>query len=1440
MATDPNILKEINKVIKLLLASGKEMSNKSRELMTFIYAVKEGFIETKEDIQRALEDVQNGKWEGPNLGKTLKTLKLTDDVIDDIVKKRRELEKLDDTRIKFAKSEYDLLDLIYGVEQDRYDLSTKNLTLFEELSKQLSDQHRLVRSSGVAMGSNTDILVNQIRKHSELSKIYENQFLPTDEIQDHLNTVQGVMDNITAKSFDIKGLGEIDTDSAVSALGEISKKQIALIGIEDQIRRRTLKQFAADSLKKSINLDTGQLFDSKGSEIINENATMLNSKLDTMVSKYEDMIRIINEQGDLTDDIKKTISEVTYEHIKQAAAQQKFNTLASQQLDITSRNLSILLKYRPAIRAATSAGDALADTAQKMIDVLPEGLQRFLGMQNSADGIRESTQNAIQSFNTNLVKTGSASKAVKASIGEWGAGLSKSVGIVGGIVLALTAMYKLTQMIEGNYQEISDEMGISLTQAKALYKANLDIVSSQKNQFLMMKDIQAVQAAYIQSTGQVFDMASEGGQKMALELGEMSKLFGYSNEHAVELYEVFSQLGADKKFANSLQRQLGFVSEMAGLSPKIVSQDLIEGAEAASTYFAGMPEAAGKATIAIRRMGLTLKKAGEIAKSMMNLEGFMENMFELAAMGGPDISAAFDLGLSGDLEGMTKEIMNAIGTAEDFAKMDYFQREKLAKTLNMSTDELSKSLMLRQKLVGMSEEEKALVESNLDSFGNIAGMDQDAIRARLAQVKSTERLNVAWEKIKAVLIKSLLPIAEGFADALEGISPLVDGLIVVFKGLGAVINVLAVGVKWLLAPLTWIKKLVDSISGAFGTTEKAASGVKVEMASMGMMLTDMLKFSAALGGAWLLGGGKLLKFIFTLGGILPRIGKLFTGIGSSIGDMAKGADKTSESFGGLFSKIKKPKWITSMLDGIKDRVGSLLGMSKKAGKEGVLGKVLGTGTESPLKRRVGSGALVRRGTGSIGQGAADTVKTGGGRITGALKSVTDVITTAMRSMGNILKTGFTTVGSVVKTGLTVVGGIIKTGITQVIEIAKSVMNGLGGIIQTGAKVVKTALSGLKGIIFELTDIITGVLKKVASGLGDVIKSLLVKLGEGLASFSPKAAVGAASLVIVAGALWLTAEAVQNFASVNWGDMGKAGAALIGLATIAAVLGSLAGNLIIGAAALAIMGAALIPAAFALGMFSKVSWDDLAKAGVAIIGLSAAIGILGGIMMSGFGAAVILAGAAALAVMGASLLPLAIAVKKLSDANLPAVGTGLKSLGAGLVELMGISFGGNISEPIIALTMLGHAVQPIEAAAKAVQYLGESIAKLSEALESADFSKLSEFEKLKGIAANVGINYKLGGEGARVAVQPPPASMTAQNVSIREGAGADTSTNTPPDPVQEAIANSQSGGSNRNIESLLKQLIIEMQGINRRPMILQFDDGTMKTINYRLKGQNNNR
>jgi hypothetical protein len=1387
LALDPKTVKQLNNIIKILASTGDEVSKKSRELVTLMYAIQQGFVDVGDKMDDVLSDISSGKFEQRNFKVYLKTLGMTEDQLSTIQKIHKEIHKLSDDQIIKAKDYGTILDDIHSIESDRYDLTKLTISAFDDITRELDNQQKLLESAGISMGGNAELLSKQLKKHNALKNAFDNELITTQEIQDQLSSIGSVIDNITAKSFDIDGKLNLNPEEAINYLNSVSEEQEKLILAEDELRRQKLKAFAAFATDKKIDLKTGDLFNASGTKLKGASHNSVNKQLDSMVSKYEDIIDKINSNDAAAGAMLSTMSEATQEIIKQAAHQKEMNRSAREQLDLTQQNLSSLLRFRPALKSAESAGEGLADAFESMINVLPPTLQKITGLSGVADDVRESTQDAIKTFNRTLVNTGSSTKAIKTSINQWGKGIGNAIGFGTGFLAVLGGLFKLTSSIEGKYLDMAGNIGISIGQAKELFKTNKELLTSQENQYLTMSDITDAQAAYVASTGQVFSLTEKGGQNLIMQLGEIGKAFGYNAETAMGIYDTFSQLGADTELSNKLQTELGFMSEMAGLTPKLVANDLIDGAETVATYFAGMPEEAAKATLEIRRMGMNIKQAGNIAREMLNLDGFMTNMYELNAMGGPDLSAAFDAGIRGDVEGMTEAIMDSIGTLQNFNDMDFTQRIKLAETLGMSTDELGKSVMLRERLMGLGKEQRKIVESNMHMFGNIADMDQAAIEARIDEVKSTQKLSVAWEKIKAVFIKSILPATESFAEFLSNSSPLIDAIIGGFKGIGIIVKGVAYFVSGMLLPLKVVADIVGQIQDYFKRSSNEADDLNESASNVGSTIASLISGAGTFFAVWKFGGGKIIKTLATKVGLLDKATDLVGGMGKKAKGLAKG--------GGLLGKLfgKAPN---AELDEVSKRVGDIGAGKVRSLFGGELEEV-----DIPNNKKKfellddelgGKSSKLGDKMKKVGEGS-DKIKSG---------------------KGAALKEFFTGLGDGLKA---MSGGKVLFGALNLIPASLGLVAMIPGTL--GAKLISTVKgdslrSGLVGIADGL----------VAMGNG---KALLGAVGLVLAAAGFVAMIpGAVGMFLLGAAAPIAATglSVLTPALITFGTAMTTGVGLVGLV---AFVGAAAG-LAYALKQLAPLVEKFAPVVGAFGTVIRNAFEGLASIVTAVA--DGFYNILGAVTMKKV---------AAMAALGPALISAA---------------TGMVTFaGASIAGGIGSLFSGGVLDD---LERIADVADPLDVASKAVSLLGESIRGLMEALSTTDFSKLSEFEKLKGIADNVGIGFKMRGAESTV-VQPPSAESTAQNVAVPEPPSAEstaqnvvikevpsesstfdgTSTSS---PIQGASSGFGQGSSTKKIEMLLGQLIGEIRGLNNRPVVIDFGDGVMKDVNRRLKGMNNNR
>jgi hypothetical protein len=130
--------------------------------------------------------------------------------------------------------------------------------------------------------------------------------------------------------------------------------------------------------------------------------------------------------------------------------------------------------------------------------------------------------------------------------------------------------------------------------------------------------------------------------------------------------------------------------------------------------------------------------------------------------------------------------------------------------------------------------------------------------------------------------------------------------------------------------------------------------------------------------------------------------------------------------------------------------------------------------------------------------------------------------------------------------------------------------------------------------------------------------------------------GAAAMVILAAALYISAKAFQEFATVKWESVAKGIVGLTAMAGVAYLLGKAKGDMLKGALAVAVLGIALVPFAFAMSLIAGLEIGSVIAAAAGLLIFGAAVFGLG-LLMMGPGAFVFGAGLLALAGLGLAMV-----------------------------------------------------------------------------------------------------------------------------------------------------------------------------------------------------------
>nr|BAR35381.1 minor tail protein gp26 family protein [uncultured Mediterranean phage uvMED] len=289
-----------------------------------------------------------------------------------------------------------------------------------------------------------------------------------------------------------------------------------------------------------------------------------------------------------------------------------------------------------------------------------------------------------------------------------------------------------------------------------------------------------------------------------------------------------------------------------------------------------------------------------------------------------------------------------------------------------------------------------------------------------------------------------------------------------------------------------------------------------------------------------------------------------------------------------------------------------------------------------------------------------------GAFGGTVSGVLTTLKTGILSVGSFIKKAFTPDGlSALKDSMSSMfsaglegakglGGALLNAVKNPMDTVKSIGDSLADLGAKGKDMMSDMFSGgdedggmldkIKGMFGgrdgpeeaaspSIPDISDDAIPDVDPAKGDRFKDLIEKFN----SIDMKKVIqAAAAILILSGALFVSAKAFQEFSEVSWEGVAKGIIGLTALVVAAKFLEKGSTSMVKGAVAIGILGLALLPAALAFQMFSDVSWGGVLAGMIALGALAVVAMVLGNLIVP------IAMGAAAIALLGIALIPFGVA------------------------------------------------------------------------------------------------------------------------------------------------------------------------------------------------------
>ena len=314
---------------------------------------------------------------------------------------------------------------------------------------------------------------------------------------------------------------------------------------------------------------------------------------------------------------------------------------------------------------------------------------------------RDITQDEVDNIKTKVgeqKKFGTAINQILPGVTGMATGIENSArgmaGIFGPASMAVAVFIVLAKLALDYGKAIADtrkELGVSVGTAIKLNAQNRILGMQAKAYGLDIEDIKSAQAAIRQDLGASVQEAAN----LSLNFARTAASSGQTGEELTKTLSIMESIsGASRDVLLNQIRANAAMIEAAGVAPSLVMKDIATNAE----FFASFAKDGGKnlimAATAARKLGLDMSAVASATDSLLEFESSIESSMEASMLLGRQINTdrARQLALTGDQEGLMKEIQRIAGGEAQFNQMNVLQRRALAKSIGLSVEQLARTV----------------------------------------------------------------------------------------------------------------------------------------------------------------------------------------------------------------------------------------------------------------------------------------------------------------------------------------------------------------------------------------------------------------------------------------------------------------------------------------------------------------------------------------------------------------------------------------------------------------------------------------------------------------------------------------------------------------------------------------------------------------------------
>ena len=420
--------------------------------------------------------------------------------------------------------------------------------------------------------------------------------------------------------------------------------------------------------------------------------------------------------------------------------------------------------------------------------------------------------------------------------------------------------------------DIQNQLGASYGEASRLNVEMQMTAAASGNLFITTEKLAKSFATITDELGMSAEIL---GSNALVTATQLTNELGMTGEAATNLTVMARLQGKETKTVlDNTVKQVNAINNQnkGAINARAVLDDVANVSSEIAARLGENPVEIAAAATEARQLGLSLDGVNKIAESLLNFESSISNELKAELITGKELNLekARELALTGDIEGLSKEIGKQEAVRDAFASKNVIAQKSIADALGISVGELA-DINRQQELNRLG------AEGFRKAYGEQAF---DAMLAKSAQ----EKFNATLDKVKAILGgigTALAPILDGLIFILDNpIAPYLISAFIVMKAmkamkLGSMFGNMAKGAKSTLASVKDIAKESKSKGG-----EGIGAAIKNKL-GLGKASEEIEKSKDKTKGIKADQGKGIKGFLEGLGDGLASIGKKF-------GDVVKG------------------------------------------------------------------------------------------------------------------------------------------------------------------------------------------------------------------------------------------------------------------------------------------------------------------------------------------------------------------------------------------------------------------------------------------------------------------------------------------------------------------------------------------------------------------------